>query len=353
MSIAAASLDNLIPNVPKWEGYKTAPVRVPEQLKDWVISMVNQRVQELRITIGVNSSAEQSEQSWANEVLGLPATHQPGDPLPDELVTAIAESKAERLGADNEQVQMEASTAAASAIAVNDVEPPTFTRAWLDWAAAKNPSFDERQYINWVKEEAAQNIPGAKNDLACLVADGVDIGQPLTSQSVSNASGRRQAKNARRLARQKKAAGGELQTSPALDRADKSNPLVEEYYRILPVYREQAAERLAEFNAFFEELEALKMMGKVRRFKGYLAQNFARPIEVSLSQPPLDLSDFLNSATRLDYSSAVTEAVDHLTQAFYSTDEQREESNLDGRFFQIVREIVFCWSMSAELATDR
>lgn len=348
MTVAAASLDNLIPNVAKWEGFTTAPVRVPEQLKNWVIDMVNQKVQELRIVFGAEPPADQEEQAWVNEIMGLPAEHKPGDPLPADLAAAVAEAKAQNTSIEVESVAIEPQAVAASAIAVVDKEPPTFTRAWLDWAARRDPDFDERQYINWVKEEAAQDLPGAKQDLARLVADGVNIGESLPVKKVL--SDRQQAKQARRLERQKKASGGKLQTVPAS--TEKNCSLVDAYHKILPVYREQAAERLAEFNAFFEELERDNLTGKIKRFKGYLAKNFARPVEVSLSRPQLELSDYLNAATRLDYADGVRAAVDDLQRTFYATEAQRQEDNLDGRFYQIMREIVFCWSMSEVIAAD-
>lgn len=346
MSVAAVSLENLIPNVPKWEGFTTAPVRVPAQLKDWVISMVNQKVQELRIAFGGDTPADQSEQEWVNEILGLPTTHQPGDPLPCEVAAAVAESKAERVAADADQAFIEQPAAAESAIAVAETVPPEFTRAWLDWAASRDPGFNERAYIDGLKEEAAADLPGAKTDLARLVSDGVDIGEPLPSQRVT----RKQAKQARRLERQKKAAGGKLQTVPAVPSPGTDHLVAEEYYKVLPVYREQSAERLAEYNAFFDELKARNMTGKIKRYQKYFAETTS--IDVWLNEPPYTLLEFLEGSVLKVYRDAVNKAADHLTNTFYTTAEQRVEGNLDGRFAAIVREIIYCWSMSAVIAED-
>ncbi len=344
MTVATASLENLIPNVPKWEGFITAPVRVPAELKDWVISMVNQKVQQLRVMIGGDTPADQTEDQWVNEVLGLPANHKPGDPLPTELATAIEDSKAERAAADVDRALIEQPAVAASAIALAETIPPEFTRAWLDWAASRDPGFDERAYIDGLKDEATADLPGAKTDLARLVADGVHIGEPLPSQPLT----KRQAKQARRLERQKKAAGGKLQTVPA--DAETSNPLAEQYYKILPVYREQAAERLAEYNAFFDELERNGSTAKIRRFKGYLAETTS--IDIWIDSPPYSLLELIDGAVCSEYREAINKAINHLQNAFYTTDKQREESNLDGRFYRIISEIIYCWSMSAAIAED-
>lgn len=348
MTVAAASLDNLIPNVAKWEGFTTAPVRVPEQLKNWVIDMVNQKVQELRIVFGAESPADQEEQEWVNEIMGLPAEHKPGDPLPADLAAAVAEAKAQNTSIEVESVAIEPQAVAASAIAVVDKEPPEFTRAWLDWAARKDPKFDEPKYINDVKQEAAGGDPSAQRDLARLVADGVNVGDPIPAEQKLS---RRQAKQARRLERQKKASGGKLQTVPTVSNILYS-PQAEEYYKILPVYRQQAAERIAEFNAFFDELKERNLTGKIKRFRGYLDQHLSKPIEVHLSKPPLSLLDFLDPSACGEYRDSVNAIVKELSEDFYATEAQQQEDNLDGRFYLIMQEIAYCWHLSAVIAAE-
>lgn len=336
MTVALASLENLIPQQPKWAGFVTRPIRLPEKLISRVLDMVNTWVQEIKIDIGEDTPEGQTEQEWINEMIGLPADHREGDPLPAVIKAEIAEIAAEP----------KSETAA-----IAEPEPPVFTRAWLDWAKRKNPDFNEAVYIQWVKDEAKQGLPGAKEDLATLKASGVDIGERVLSP-------RQQAKNARRAARAEKANAGQVSKSvetvkPAARLAMIDDVTEPDYADVLECFHEQARETLAEFNAFFEELEIAGKQGKIKRFNSYLernSKNLLGSVEFWLSMPIMDETVYLDHAAMAFYSKEINSLTKELKDEFMKSDEQKKEGNLDNRFCRIMNDVWLCFSLACVAA---
>lgn len=366
MAVAEASLKNLIPQPRNWPEFTTTPIRVPTELKDWVLDMIAQKVDEIRFSIGNMAPDEQTEQEWINEVCGLPPEYQTGDPLPEAIAAEIAQARSQ-----NE----------AAAAAEIDPEPPEYTQAWIDYQEAEpNPhGWTWRAYLAALREEAGNGDPGAKADLDRFKSNGVDIGAPLSDQQLAKlarrakresgnaavifgdaakvvvlsvGSGQKRGDSKTECDRQnhkgrqkliKKAL--EIRAKRQQREREKLAAVMVPYASVVPVYHQVVKDERANLDRLFEDLEQRGLKGKIKRYRAALSiPNFDLEEHLELFPTPDQYLDKSYKADRRIFTDAVC---DEYQRLFYSTDKQQEEGNTDGAFYLIICELIraFEWAI--------
>ncbi|PZO93039.1 MAG: hypothetical protein DI617_09160 [Streptococcus pyogenes] len=212
MTVAAASLQNLTPYPSTW-GLPTQPIRVPVQFLGKVKEMVQNLVQQLVIQEGNEAPKGQTEQEWANEILGLPADYKVGDPLPSDIAEELEQIK-----------QQNAQTTALSDLLETEhtiaPEPTRGTRDWINWQQeACGGRWEFPVYLKMLREEAAEGDESAKAELMAFRRNGLDC---LVTDDP--AQSRKQAKLARRAAVAKRAGAKVLDLSAIEQLTAKRSP---------------------------------------------------------------------------------------------------------------------------------
>lgn len=318
MSVAATSLNNLIPQTRKWPDFSTIPIRVPENLKQWVLDMVNQKVAELRLAFG-DEPTDSSEDTWIKEIIGLPAEYQLTDDLPKEVKQEVANTAQAAVAVPQSKLTVFGDQSAI----FGEVEPALYTQAWIDWSEKQFPGWKWTEYLHELKKDVAAGHEDSKAEIASFKANGVDIGEgPRVN------SDRRAAKLARRAERAKKSGAKQHQTEPASELPD--------YEKVMDYYCDEihsVEQRLADFYA---ELNAVGLSGKLKRFQNYCD---AIPLhEFKGFYPTPD--NYVDAKYMAKNKSERNLLANDLARLFYSTPTQQDVNNPDARFYQIMMDLV-------------
>lgn len=331
MTVAEASLKNLIPQPRNWAEYTTTPIRVPTTLKDWVLEMISNKVDELRFSIGNTAPSDQTEEDWVNEICGLPAGYEMGDPLPEPIAAEIAQARSQNAAADVEPASAEL-----------DPEPPEYTQAWIDYQESDpNPhGWTWRAYLAALREESRNGDPGAKADLDRFKSNGVDVGAPLSDRQL--------AKLARRAKRESGNAAvifGDAEKVRVLSvgsgQKRKYRPPTR-YERIFELYDRLQTECDRAYEALSEELNEKCLPGKNEKYHNFLEKWGARKLAgLYPSEKKFNDQQWLDS-----HYYAIREAVCADLVATFARPDKSPESN-DNRFVKVVRNGLTCWYYAA------
>lgn len=333
MTVAEASLKNLIPQPRNWPEFTTTPIRVPAQLKDWVLDMIAQKVDQIRFSIGNMAPEAQTEQEWINEVCGLPVGYQTGDPLPEPIAAEVAQARSQNAAAvaDFEPAITEA-----------ELEPPEYTQAWIDYQEAEpNPhGWTWRAYLAALREEAGNGDPGAKSDLERFKSNGVDIGAPLSNQQLAKL-----ARSAKRESGNAAAIFGDAAKVTVLsvgsNRKRKKKPQTR-YQRIYERYDQLQTECDQAYVALCEELNEKCLPGKNEKYHNFLEKWGARKLAgLYPSEEKFGNQQWLES-----HYYAIREAVCADLVATFARPNKPAECN-DNRFVKVVRDGLTCWYYAA------
>lgn len=375
------SLQNLRPQSATWPGFATKPIRVPENLAQRVLDMVKTWVNELiaandpaDVNVTVGADAPESEQEWANAIMGLPAGYKPGDPYPEALQTMIDAAREKKSAASAPETSQNP-----IAVAVDkdwNNEPERCTQAWIDFMQSEpNPhGWNWPDYLAALRQEAREGHDSAKTELEAFRSNGVAISggssstvQAAPSQTSPRQTANKQRREERRERRQAKylvkknpyphavtSSGAVIYTTNStngrgeevfnLPRVKPTAPPFEieaakrkRYQRVMAVFNSYAGKTLLALDAFFARLRSEGKTGKIRRF-----------------QPPLDalkkwvitdaptIADFYSPEYMDQYKVFHKNCKQDFINHFYSTPEQTQcyqvdgkdhHPNLDGEFY--------------------
>jgi hypothetical protein len=265
--VADASLQNLIPMPSRW-GMATKAIRVPLEFLEDIYTMIEEKVQQLKISVGNDTPAEQTEEEWIAEITGLPVGFKAGDELPAEIAEAITEMKRSRT--PQAIASEEAKTAV---IAEKDwtKEPPRFTREWIEFRESepnpKNWNW-EQQYLPALLEEARNGDASAKAELLAFKANGVDISEPIVAEPTIVID-KKQSKLARRKARADK--------NPAVSKTIYKPKQKTNYERICEeraiVFERIVNDLREEISVFMRKIQDTCMRGKLEQYLDFLEAN--------------------------------------------------------------------------------
>lgn len=326
MTVAAASLDNLIPQSRKWAEFVTTPIRVPATLKNWVLDMVNQKVAELRVSLGAEPT-NSSEDVWIRQMIGLPDDYELGSDLPDIVKEEIAEIRSDAAVAFSQSGDTLDSH---QPLAVDETEPAPFTQAWVDWSEAQFPGWKWTEYLRALKQDVAAGSQDAKAEIAQFKANGVNVddGSPRVNPD------RRAAKMARRAERAKKSGVKQAPPVPELPDYDR---VMHYYFGEIELFDEQLAE-------FYAELEERGLKGKIRRF-----QHCYREWEAETMKNLYPTREqYADTRWMAKNSQQRKTAQSELAAEFYATETQQSDDSLDGQFYNIM--MILVRSLSAAMA---
>ena len=320
MSVAATSLDNLIPQSRKWPEFSTTPIRVPANLKQWVLDMVNQKVAELRLTFG-GEPTDLSEDTWIREIVGLPADYQLGDTLPESVkqeVANITEQASVTVAHSGDAVCSDRSI-----LIVDEVEPAPYTQAWIDWSEKQFPQWKWTEYLEALKLDVAAGCQDSKAEIANFKTNGVNVGDAPQVKLKGRA-----AKMARRAEQAEKSGARHCQSEPA--------PELPDYDAMMDYYCDEIKSVEQRLTDLYTELSAAGLNGKIKRFQNYCDTIPLHEFKGFYPTPEgyRDPKYMAKNKAERDLLAKDLEAV------FYITPAQRDPDNFDARFYQIMMDLV-------------
>lgn len=279
--VADVSLQNLIPMPSRW-GMATKAIRVPAQFLEDIYAMIEDKVAQLKIAIGADTPAEQTEEEWVNEILGLPADYQKGDPLPSEIQQEVDRAKTQ---AQSEVTLVSANPAAREyfekmqnsqqqqPVEIQQTadrrdwtkEPPQFTREWIEFRESGPNGWNWKQkYLPNLLEEARNGDASAKAELKAFKANGVDISESVVVEpsavDPSTVASKKQQANV-----EKRQAKRDRREAKAADKKKR-----ETYYKVRAKAIEYEAEDREEFNNFLQYIQETCTPGKLVQYQEFL-----------------------------------------------------------------------------------
>lgn len=345
MTVSQASLKNLIPQPRKWSEFTTTPIRVPENLKNWVLEMIDQKITELRFAIGNIAPSEQSEQTWINEILGFPEGYQDGDPLPENIAVAVQEAAAAKLAAAEVPAAV-AEAAEVPAVVMPEPEPPDYTQAWIDWNVRNFPGWNWPEYLAAIKLDVREGHQSAKDDLAAFKRNGIDIsgGGMNEKQAARQAAKLAQSGNAAATfgsatarfgnsgdkPRAKVAATATANTKPVKYKAA-------DYRQVKTLYLAHRAECLDALGVFMLLVKETCTPGKLKEFDDWLVQHYCYDGNFEVYPPKSEWCE----AWYLRYKKALEDHVIDLRMTFERQDKSRDCIN--NRFVDLVTLCLSAW----------
>jgi len=269
--VADVSLQNLIPMPSRW-GMATKAIRVPAQFLEDIYAMIEDKVQQLKIAIGSDTPADQTEDEWVAEITGLPVGFKKGDELPTEILEAIAEVKRSQTP---EEI--------ASEIINQRHDPDYGTHEWIDMMEAlarkNNSGWNWPEYLKMVQQEAREGFKEAKEELAILQSNGwlepgfrckKPNGNGFAKTDTVKPVDRQQAKLARRKARADK--------NPAVAKTDykpkQLTPLEKFNYDRAVVFTKIVEDTRDELAVFLNKIKNTFERGKLEQYLDFLEANF-------------------------------------------------------------------------------
>lgn len=349
MTVAQASLENLIPQPRKWQEFTTTPIRVPENLKNWVLSMIDQKVAELRFSIGNMAPSEQSEQDWINDVLGFPENYQDGDPLPENIAAAVQEAAAAKSAAAEVPA---ASTEAAEVPAADmEPEPPNYTQAWIDWNVRNFKGWNWPEYLAAIKQDVREGHQSAKDDLAAFKCNGVDVGGPVVSDKQAAKLARRAARAASNAA--VSVGGAAVNTRSGSGQTRKNSAAVvkpiTKYDRVKVKSDEIYLEVHKDFISFMQEIEQKCTPGKIDKYQAFFDKWDLDNLLIAV--PSERIFNHSNpQMMELNFEADRRRVWVDLASTFEREDKPPE--HYDNRFASIIFRFLNCWYF-ASVEVDR
>lgn len=279
--VADVSLQNLIPMPSRW-GMATKAIRVPAQFLEDIYAMIEDKVAQLKIVIGADTPAEQTEKEWVNEILGLPADYQKGDPLPSEIQQEIDRAKTQAQSevtlvsanpAAREYFEMMQNSQQQQPVEIQQTadlrdwtkEPPQFTREWIEFRESGPNGWNWKQkYLPNLLEEARNGDASAKAELKAFKANGVDISEPVVVEpsavAPSTVASKKQQANV-----EKRQAKRDRREARAADKKKR-----ETYKKINQKAVELAEEYGRKFDSFLYHIQETCTPGKLVQYKEFL-----------------------------------------------------------------------------------
>jgi hypothetical protein len=266
--VADVSLQNLIPMPSRW-GMTTKAIRVPLEFLEDIYAMIEDKVAQLKIAIGNDTPADQTEDEWVAEITGLPVGFKTGDELPTEIVEAIAEVKSKQTP---QQL--------ANEITNQRHDPNYGTHEWIDMMeASPGGKWNWREYLKMVQQEARDGFEAAKEELAILKLHGwlepnfrckkpsnKGFGNTTTTKPVD----RQQAKRDRRKTRADK--------NPAVAKTNykpkQLTPLERFNYDRAVVFTKTVEDTRDELAIFLNKINNTFERGKLEQYLDFLEANF-------------------------------------------------------------------------------